>query len=410
MSKAYILDAVRTPRGRGKKGKGALSAIHPQEMLAQTLNQLAKRTGIEKRDVDDVVIGCVTQIGEQGGNVARNALLVSDWPIEISAVTLNRYCGSGLQAVNFAAMGVMSGAQQLTVGGGVETMSRIAMLSDDPDGVGGYAVLRDRYYPLPQGVCADLIASLENFSREDVDRFALRSQQRAAHAQQNCHFSRSLFPVTDPLTGQVVLAKDEHLRPDTTLEGLTQLKPAFEEIGLSAGVDGRTLDEIALQRYPQIGEMRHVHTAGNSSGIVDGAAAVLLGSEQYVREHGLKPRAIIRSVATAAADPLIMLTAPTPASQRALKNAAMTVKDIDLFEINEAFAVVPLQTMRNLDIDPERVNVNGGSIALGHPLGATGAILVGTVLDELERRNLSTGLITLCIRGGQGIATIIERV
>lgn len=410
MSKAYILDAVRTPRGRGKMGKGSLSQIHPQELLAQTLNHLASRSRIDKRDVDDVVVGCVTQIGEQGGNVARNALLVSDWPIEVSAVTLNRYCGSGLQAVNFAAMGVMSGAQRLTVGGGVETMSRIAMLSDDPDGVGGYDLLRDRHYPLPQGVCADLIATLEGFLREDVDRFALDSQRKAAHARENCYFSKSIIPITDPRTGQVVLTKDEHPRPDTTLEGLASLKPAFAEAGASSGVDGRTLDEIAVERYPQIRAVDHVHTAGNSSGIVDGAAAVLIGSEEYVQEHGLKPRAVIRSVATAAADPLIMLTAPTPASERALKNAGMTVKDIDLFEINEAFAVVPLQTIRNLNADPGKVNVNGGSIALGHPLGATGAILVGTALDELERRGLATALITLCIRGGQGIATIIERV
>lgn len=410
MPKAYILDAVRTPRGRGKMGKGSLSQIHPQELLAQTLDQLAARTHLDKHDVDDVVVGCVTQIGEQGGNVARNALLVSGWPIEVSAVTLNRYCGSGLQAVNFAAMGVMSGAQQLTVGGGVETMSRIAMLSDDPDGVGGYALLRERHYPLPQGVCADLIATLEGFSREDVDRFALESQRKAGIAQQNCYFSRSLFPVKDPRTGETVLTKDEHLRPETTMEALSTLKPAFAEAGASASPGGKTLDEIAVERYPQAGQIRHVHTAGNSSGIVDGAAAVLIASEEYVSERGLKPRAIVKTVATAAADPLIMLTAPTPASERALKNVGMSIGDIDLFEINEAFAVVPMQTMRNLNIDPAKVNVNGGSIALGHPLGATGAILVGTALDELERRNLSTALITLCIRGGQGIATIIERV
>lgn len=411
MTMAYIIDAVRTPRGRGKAGKGALSGIHPQELLAQTLNQLAERTHLEKRDVEDVVVGCVTQANDQGGNIARNAVLAADWPLEVTAVTLNRFCGSGLQAVNFAAMGVMSGAQDLVVGGGVESMSRAPIGSDGAGLDGNNALLRQRHFQVPQGISADLIATLEGFTREDVDRFALASQQRAARAQQEGRFGRSLFPVKNPETGEVALAVDEHPRPDTTVEGLAGLAPSFVELGRTpVGPHGETFDQIARQRYPQVKEINHVHTAGNSSGIVDGAAAVLLASEDYAKAHGLKPRAKILAMATYGDEPVIMLTAPTPASKKALAKARMTTRDIDLWEINEAFAVVPLQVMRNLDLDPAKVNVNGGAIALGHPLGATGAVLLGTALDELERRGLGTALITLCIGGGQGIATIIERV
>jgi acetyl-CoA C-acetyltransferase len=411
MAYAYILDAVRTPRGRGKMGKGALSGIHPQELLAQTLNQLAKRTGVEKRDVDDVVAGCVTEANEQGANLARNVVLAANWPTEVTGVTLNRFCGSGLQAVNFAAMGVMSNMQRLVVGGGVESMSRVPLGADGAGLDGNNVHLRKTYFQVPQGISADLIASLEGFTREDVDQFALESQRRAGLAQQEGRFTKSLFSVYDPETGKVVLEKDEYPRPSTTLEGLAQLEPAFAALGaMPFGFNGETPDQLALERYPQVERINHVHTAGNSSGIVDGAAAVLLASEEYVKTHGLKPRARILAMATAGSEPIIMLTAPTPASEKALRHAGMTARDIDLCEINEAFAAIPLQTMRKLELDRAVVNVNGGAIALGHPLGATGAMLLGTALDELERRDLNTALITLCIGGGQGIATIIERV
>ena len=411
MTYAYILDAVRTPRGRGKIGKGALSGIHPQELLAQTLNQLAKRTGIDRRDVDDVVAGCVTQANDQGANLARNAVLTADWPTEVTGVTLNRFCGSGLQAVNFAAMGVMSNMQNLVVAGGVESMSRVPLGTDGGGLDGNNVHLRKTHFQVPQGISADLIASLEGFSREDADQFALESQRRAGIAQQEGKFAKSLFPVYDPETGKVVLEKDEYPRPGTTLEGLAQLDPAFAALGaMPLGFNGETPDELALERYPEVGRINHVHTAGNSSGIVDGAATVLLASEEYVKTHGLKPRARILAMATAGSEPIIMLTAPTPASQKALQIAGMTARDIDLWEINEAFAAIPLQTMRKLELDHAAVNVNGGAIALGHPLGATGAMLLGTALDEIERRDLNTALITLCIGGGQGIATIIERV
>ncbi len=411
MGAAYIIDAVRSPRGRGKAGKGALSGIHPQEILAQTLNRLAAKSGVEPAAIDDVVMGCVSQAGEQGANVARNAVLAADWPIEVTGVTLNRFCGSGLQAINFAAMGVAAGWQQAVVAGGVESMSRAPMGSDGAGADGDNLRLRAKHFQVPQGISADLIATLEGFSREAVDAFALASQQRAAHAQKSCYFSNSLFPVVDPATGETVLDRDEHPRPETTLEGLAELKASFAEFGSKpVGPDGESLDQIALARYPEAKAIHHVHTAGNSSGIVDGAAAVLVASEEFAKAHGLRPRARIRTVATYGTEPIIMLTAPTPASKKALAQAGMTVADVDLWEINEAFAAVPLQTIRNLGIDPERVNVNGGAIALGHPLGATGAMLLGTAIDELERADLNTALVTLCIGGGQGVATILERV
>jgi acetyl-CoA C-acetyltransferase len=409
MANAYIIDAVRTPRGRSKKG--SLTGIHPQELLAQTLKQIVERNGIENGKVDDVIIGCVTQIGEQAANIARNALLLADYPISVTGVTLNRFCGSGLQAVNFAAMSVMSGSEQFVIGGGVESMSRVPMGADDPEVDGGNPNLQARHPSIPQGVSADLIATLEGFSRREVDQFALRSQQRAARAYENGSFSRSLFAVRDPQSGEIVLERDEHLRPATSLDALMALPAAFEAVGNSpSGPNGETPDQLAIQRYPQARNVNHVHTAGNSSGIVDGAAAVAIASEDFVKSAGLRPRARIISMATAGADPLIMLTAPALASQKALSRAGMRPRDIDLWEINEAFAVVPLQTIRSLNLDPEKINVNGGAIALGHPLGATGAILIGTALDELERRELNTAAITLCIRGGQGITTIIERV
>jgi acetyl-CoA C-acetyltransferase len=402
MSDALIIDAVRTPRGKGKRGKGSLTEFHPQELFAQTLNRLATKSGVTPGDVGDVIVGCVSQIGEQGANIARNAVLAAGWPDEVPATTINRFCGSGLQAVNFAAMAVASGTMPVAVGGGVESMSHYSLGADGGGQDGGNLRLRERVHQVPQGISADLIASLYDISRAEVDAFALESQRRAAVAQRECRFSKSLFPVIDPATGAVALAVDEYTRPSSTMEGLAALAPAF--------ADHADLDAIALAKYPQAGAMQHVHTAGNSSGIVDGAAAVLVASPEYVAAHGITPRARIRAMATIGSEPLIMLTAPTPASRKALALAGMSVGDIDLWEINEAFAVVPVHTMRELNLDPARVNVNGGAIALGHPLGATGAMLLGTVLDELERRDLATGLVTLCIGGGQGVATIIERV
>jgi acetyl-CoA C-acetyltransferase len=411
MTASYVIDAVRTPRGRGKMGKGALTGIHPQELLAQALNTLKQRRNLDAREVADVIVGCVSQVNEQGSNIARNAVLAAEWPNEVSATTLNRFCGSGLQAVNFGAMGVASGAMDLVVAGGVESMSRVPMGSDGGQMDGNNLHLRGRVFQVPQGISADLIATLEGFSRQELDALALRSQKNAARAIEEGRFSKSLFAVKDPTTGVVALERDEFPRPGTTAEELAGLKASFVQLGEAAvGPKGETLDQIALAKYPEAKAIQHLHSAGNSSGIVDGAAAVLLASEKYVKEKGLKPRAKIRAMTTIGSEPLIMLTAPAPASEKALKMAGMSAKDIDLWEINEAFAAVVLQTIRKLNIDPDRVNVNGGAIALGHPLGATGAMLLGTALDELERLGKSTALITMCIGGGQGIATILERV
>jgi acetyl-CoA C-acetyltransferase len=408
---AFILDAVRTPRGRGKAGKGALSGVHPQELLGQLLAALPERTGFRASDVDDVVAGIVSQVGEQGANLARNAVLAAGYPDSISAVSLNRFCGSGLQAVNFAAMGVASGAQDLVLAGGVESMSRVPMGADGGGTDGMNMRLRGRVFQVPQGISADLIATLEDFSREQVDGVALRSQRNAAVALEENRFARSLVPVRDPASGAELLSRDEFPRPDTTAEGLAALKPSFVQMGeMPAGANGETLDQIALAAYPQAKSIRHVHTAGNSSGIVDGAGLVAIASKRFVERSGLTPRARIRAFATVGTEPLLMLTGPAPASRKALAQAGMSAGDIDLWEINEAFAAVVLQTIRSLDIDESRVNVNGGSIALGHPLGGTGAILLGTALDELERSDRQTALVTMCIGGGQGIATIVERV
>jgi acetyl-CoA C-acetyltransferase len=410
MGDAFIIDAVRTPRGRGKAGKGALSGIHPQELLAQTLKELVKRSSLRAEDIEDVVVGCVSEVKEQGANLARNAVLAAGLPDAVTGVTLNRFCGSGLQASNFAALGVMSGQQDLVVGGGVESMSRVPMGSDEGMMDGLNLDLRKKIFQVPQGISADLIATLDGFSREELDRFALRSQEKAAVAQKEGRFQKSLFPVL-AADGKVALDKDEYPRAETTLEGLAALEPVFAKMGaMPAGPNGETLDELALARYPQAKAITHVHHAGNSSGIVDGAAAVLFASAAYVKANGLVPRARVRAVATIGSEPVIMLTAPAPASERALKKAGMTARDVDLWEINEAFAAIPLDTIRRLGLDPERVNVNGGAIALGHPLGATGAMLLGTALDELERRGLATAVVTLCIGGGMGVATVIERV
>ncbi len=409
MGSALIIDAVRTPRGRGKPGAGALSAVHPQELMAQTLNRVT-RSGVAKADIDDVVVGCVSEVAEQGACIARNSVLAAGFPDEVSGVTLNRFCGSGLQAVSFAAMGVMSGQQKLVIGGGVESMSRVPMGSDGGGIDGNNMTLRKKIFQVPQGISADLIATLDGVTRADVDRFALESQQKAGRAIAEGRIAKSLFPVVDE-AGKVLLDRDELPRPSTTLEKLGTLEPSFVSVGaMKVGFNGETFDEMALARYPAAKKIDHVHHAGNSSGIVDGAAAVLLASTEYAKAHGLKPRARIVSTATVGAEPVIMLTAPTPASERALALAGMKAADIDLWEINEAFAVVPLNTIRRLELDPGKVNVNGGAIAYGHPLGATGAGLLGTALDELERQHLSTALITLCIGGGMGVAMIIERV
>jgi acetyl-CoA C-acetyltransferase len=408
---SYIIGAARTPRGKGKIGKGALTSVHPQELLATVLRALPGSAGFDVRDVDDAVVGTVSQIGAQGANIARNTVLAAGWPQEIGGVSLNRFCGSGLQAIHFAAMGVASGAQRLVVAGGVESMSQFGLGADGGGQDGGNPKLRERVFQVPQGISADLIATLEGFGREELDAWALRSQRRAALAIEEARFTSSLVPVHDPLTGDLLLASDEFPRPDSTAQGLAALPASFVALGgATAGANGETFDQIALAAYPQAGVIRHIHTVGNSSGIVDGAAAVAVASGDYVKAHGLRPRARIRAIASIGSEPLIMLTAPAAASEKALKAAGLAAGDIDLWEINEAFAAVVLQTVRRLGIDPERVNVNGGSIALGHPLGATGAILLGTVLDELERRDASTAVITMCIGGGQGVATVIERV
>jgi acetyl-CoA C-acetyltransferase len=411
MAEAWIVDAVRTPRGRGKKDTGALAGVHPQDLLSQCLTALVDRTGIEPRDVEDVVAGCVTAVGDQGACIARMAVLNAGWPHDAaSGVTLNRFCGSGQQAVNFAALGVMAGQQDLVVGGGVESMSRCPMGADGSGIDGRNPGLVERHPLVPQGISADLIATVEGFSRAELDAFAAESQRRCAIAQKDGRFDGSLVPVRDR-EGRVVLDRDEHPRAGTTADSLAKLPPSFEGLGAVVPKDGSPLsfDERARQRYG-VPRIEHVHHAGNSSGIVDGASAVLIASPEYAKSRGLRPRARIRAVATAATEPIIMLTGPTPAVQRVLAKAGMEVSDVDLVEINEAFAAIPLKTIRDLGLDPERVNVNGGAIALGHPLGATGGMLIGTVLDELERRDLATGLVTMCIGGGMGIATVLERV
>jgi len=410
MADVFIYDALRTPRGRGKAGKGGLANIHPQELLAQTLNHMAERKKLDKNLVEDLAVGCVTQVKEQGACIARVALIAAQWPEDVTGFTINRFCGSGLEAVNSIAAKIGAGFSDSGIGGGVESMSRVPMGSDGAMLDGLNEELRKRLYLVPQGISADLIATREGITRQDVDKFALASQQKAARAIEGKHFANAMFSVKNP-DGSVALERDEHPRADTTLDGLAGLKAAFADMGaMPMGPKGETLDQLALQRYPDTAKIEHVHTGGNSSGIVDGAAVVLMGSAEWGKKAGLKPRAKIRSMATAGAEPVIMLTAPAPASQKALKRAGMQVKDVDLWEINEAFAVVPMQTARKLGIDEDRINVNGGAIALGHPLGATGAILLGTALDELERANKSTALITLCIGGGMGIATVIERV
>jgi acetyl-CoA C-acetyltransferase len=402
MTDAYILDAVRTPRGRGRPD-GSLHTITPVQLAAQTLAALRDRTHLDTRLVDDVTFGCVTPIGEQGADIARVAALVAGYDESVPGKQLNRFCASGLESVNVAAAQVMSGQSQLAIGGGVESMSRVPMGSDGGAWAIDPSVAWNQYF-VPQGVSADLIATLEGFTREDLDAYAVESQRRAAHAQQAGYFDRSIFPVRDAI-GEVALAKDEYLRPGTSMADLAKLKPAFTTMGEEGGFDA-----VAIQRYPQVETIHHVHTAGNSSGIVDGSVAVLVGSKRAARKLDVRPRARIVGFASIGSEPTIMLTGPAGASRRALKRAGMKSTDIDLWEINEAFAAVVLRFQRDMELSPEKVNVNGGAIALGHPLGATGAIVLNIALDELERRDLSTALVTLCIGAGMGTATIIERV
>lgn len=402
MNEVYIYDAVRTPRGRGKQD-GALHTSRPIHLAYTVLEALVHRNRLDTSRIDDVILGCVTPVGEQGGNLAKAAALYAKYDDKVCGVTINRFCASGLEAVNYASSSIMSGYMDFMVAGGVESMSRVPMGSDGGAWISDPDVTYKTSF-IPQGISADLIATLKGFSREDVDRFALTSQKKANQATVENRFKKSLIPVKDILD-QVLLEKDEHIRPETTLEGLSQLRPAFAQMGTEFG-----FDTVAMLRYPEVEKINHVHHAGNSSGIVDGAAAVLLGNKEIGKQLNLTPRARIRSYALQGTDATIMLTGPIPATLKALKHAKLSIKDIDLIEINEAFSSVCLNFMQELNISPEIVNVNGGAIALGHPLGATGAMLIGTVLDELERQDKSLGLVTLCVGGGMGITTIIERV
>ncbi|RRX03406.1 acetyl-CoA C-acetyltransferase [Pseudomonas aeruginosa] len=401
MTDAFIYDAVRTPRGKGKKD-GALHSVKPVNLMAGLLRAVQRRNDLDTAQVDDIVLGGVPPVGDQGADIAKTAALVADWDEQVAGVQINRFCASGLEAVNLGAMKVRSGFEDLVLVGGVESMSRVPMGSDG----GAWALdpetnLHTSF--VPQGIGAALIATLEGFSRADVDAFALRSQQKAAKARAEGLFGKSLVPVADQ-NGIVLLDHDEFIRADSTLEGLAALKPSFEMMGQMG------FDATALRKYSQVERIEHVHTPGNSSGIVDGASAMLIGSEAKGRELGLKARARIVATAVTSTDPTIMLTGPAPATRKALAKAGLKVEDIDLFEVNEAFASVVMKFMKDMGVAESKVNVNGGAIAMGHPLGATGCIILGTLLDELERRNLRYGLATLCVGGGMGIATIIERV
>ncbi|HUL90551.1 MAG TPA: acetyl-CoA C-acetyltransferase [Pseudolabrys sp.] len=402
MAEAFIYDAVRSPRGRGK-ADGSLHEVTALNLAAQTLAAVKDRNKLDPALVDDVVLGCVDPVGEAGGDIARAAALVAGFGDGVPGIQINRFCASGLDAVNFAAAEVMSGQHEMTIGGGAESMSRIGI------GASGGAWPVDpsiavATYFLPQGISADLIATKYGFSRDDVDAYAVESQKRAAKSWEEGRFKNSVIPIKD-VNGLTILAKDEHMRPNTTMQTLAALQPSFVQMGDMAGFDA-----VAVQRYPEIEAVNHVHTPGNSSGIVDGAAAVLIGSKAAGKAAGLKPRARIRQFANIGSEPAIMLTGPIPVTEKVLKKAGMTKKDIDLWELNEAFASVVLRYMQALNIPHDKINVNGGAIAMGHPLGATGAMILGTVLDELERRDKETALVTLCIGVGMGTATIIERV
>jgi len=402
MKEAFIYDALRTPRGKGR-ADGRLYEVNPVDLLAGLMQALQQRTQVDTAQIEDALIGCVMPYGEQGGCIAKTAALRAGWDWRVPGVQLDRYCGSGIEAVNIAAAKVRSGWESLIVAGGVESMSRVAM--------GGAPGPRDtkpemvfQLKPVPTGVAADLLATLDGHTREDVDAYALRSQQRAAHARAHGYFAKSLVPVRDA-NGLTLLAEDELIRADSTMDKLGALKPSFQAMGELGGFDA-----LALMKYPQLERLTHVHTGGNSSGIVDGASLLLLGSEGKGRELGLIPRARVVSVGVVGTEPTLMLAGPAPASRLALKKAGLSIDDIDLIEVNEAFSSVVLRFISEMKVDPEKVNVNGGAIAMGHPLGATGGMLIGTLLDELERRQLRRGLVTACVAGGMGIATIIERV
>lgn len=403
MAEAYIYDAVRTPRGKGRKD-GKLHEITPIQLATQVLQAVRDRTGIDTADVDDVVLGCVSPVGEQGADIARVAVLNADYAETTAGVQVNRFCASGLEAVNMAAAKVIAGEAEFAIGGGVESMSRVPMGSDGGAWAMDPAVAFKSYFA-PQGIGADLIATLDGFSRDDVDAYAVESQRRAAKAWEEKRFSKSIIPVRDVI-GEVVLAHDEYMRPQTDMQSLASLAPSFQAMGEQ--MPG--FDEIAKLKYPEVERVNHVHHAGNSSGIVDGASAVLVGNREIGAKYGLKPRARIRGMASIGSEPLIMLTGPTYVTQKLLKRLGMTVNDIDLFELNEAFASVVLRMMKHLDIPHDKMNVNGGSIAMGHPLGATGGMILGTALDELERSGRQTALVTLCVGAGMGTATVIERI
>ncbi|TNE38171.1 MAG: acetyl-CoA C-acetyltransferase [Alphaproteobacteria bacterium] len=402
MTDCYIYDAVRTPRGKGR-ASGSLHEVTALELATQVLKAVRDRNELDTSAVDDVVMGCVSPVGEQGSDIARIAALNADYAQSVSGVQVNRFCASGLEATNMAAAQIMSGQSDMTIGGGVESMSRVPMGSDG----GAWATdptIAFKSYFTPQGIGADLIATLYGFSRDDVDAYAVESQKRAKHSWDNGYFEKSVVPVKDVL-GLTILDRDEHIRPETTMQSLAALEPSFAFMGEAAG-----FDEVAKQRYPEVEELNHVHHAGNSSGIVDGASAILLGNKEIGEKLGLKPRARIRAFSSIGSEPSIMLTGPEFVARKALKRAGMEAGDIDLYELNEAFAAVVLRFMQALDIDHGKINVNGGAIAMGHPLGATGAMILGTVLDELERSGKQTALATLCVGAGMGTATIIERV
>jgi acetyl-CoA C-acetyltransferase len=402
MTECFIYDAVRTPRGRGRPD-GALHEVPPVNLATTVLQAIRDRNGLDTAQVDDVVLGCVEPVGDQGADIARIAALNADYAETVAGVQINRFCASGLEATNMGAAQIMSGQSDLVVAGGVESMSRVPMGATAGAWYADPAVAFKTYFA-PQGIGADLIATKWGYSRTDVDAFAVESQKRAARAWAEGRFARSIVPVKDEL-GFTILDRDEHMRPDTDMQSLGSLKPSFAKAGEEFG-----FDTVAMMRYPEVERIDHVHHAGNSSGIVDGAAAILLGSAGAGRDQGLKKRARIRAFASIGSEPCIMLTGPAAACRKALKRAGMEVKDIDLVEINEAFASVAMLLIQSLELDPSRVNVNGGAIAMGHPLGATGAMILGTVLDELERRDLRTALVTLCVGAGMGSATIIERV
>jgi acetyl-CoA C-acetyltransferase len=401
MAECFIFDAVRSPRGRGKKD-GSLHEVTALELATQSLRAIRDRNTLDTSELDDVIMGCVDPVGEQGADIARAAVLKAGYAQSVPGVQVNRFCASGLEACNMAAGQIMAGQSDLAIGGGVEAMSRVAIGSSGGAWPEDPSIAVPAYF-VPQGISADLIATLDGFSRDDVDAFAVESQKRAAKAWASGYFTNSVVPVKDS-QGLTILDRDEHMRPETTMQSLGALKPAFADFGAMG------FDSVAIQRYPQVEAMNHVHHAGNSSGIVDGAAAVLMGTKKKGKALGLKPRAKIKAFASIGSEPCIMLTAPAEVTNKVLARAGMTAKDIDLFEINEAFAAVVLRFIREMKLSPAKVNVNGGAIAMGHPLGATGAMILGSVLDELERRNLTTALVTLCIGAGMGTATIIERV